>query len=73
MAKKKIVLCNSVADRREFLSLSQEDLAKRTGSTKCTIQAIEENSYECSIRMALLISYVLDLPVNELFELDVFS
>ena len=70
---KKIFLFNCIAEKRQLLNMSQESLAKLSGTTLYTIQAIENNSYACSIKLAICISLVLQVPVDDLFWLDVKS
>lgn len=55
--------------RKEF-SLTQEDIANKTGVTRQTINAIENNKYSPSLELALKLSNIFDCSVEEIFQLD---
>lgn len=50
--------------------MSQEELAKKCNVTRQTINAIENSKYDPSLRLAILISQILEVRINELFIFD---
>lgn len=58
---------NGIRERRKELGLSQEELAKRCGVTRQTVNAIENNKYDPTLALAFALSRVLGLTVDELF------
>lgn len=60
---------NTIKVERAILDLTQDDLAKRIGVSRQTINSIEANRYVPSTVLALKLSYVFDKPVNEFFKL----
>ena len=54
---------------REQAKLTQEKLAKRVGTSRQTIYAIEKGDYVPSLKLALLISKEFKSPVEEVFHL----
>ena len=58
---------NTIKTRRKELGLSQEELAKRCGVTRQTINAIEKGEYNPTIRLCRAICRVLDKTLDELF------
>lgn len=67
---KEIVLKNNVKLYRTKKGLSQEELATSTGTTRQTIIAVEKGTFNPSTKLALLISMVLEEPIEKLFYLD---
>lgn len=67
---KEIVLKNNVKLYRTKKGLSQEELATSTGTTRQTIIAVEKGNFNPSTKLALLISLVLEQPIEKLFYLD---
>jgi DNA-binding XRE family transcriptional regulator len=58
---------------KEILSdrgIKQVWLAEKVGIDKRTLSNIISNKYNTSLDVALKIAYVLDLTVNEIFELE---
>ncbi len=51
-------------------NMTQQDLADKIGVSRQTINSIESNRYVPSTVLALKISELFGLSVNELFELD---
>lgn len=47
---------------------SQEDLAKKVGVSRQTINAIENDKYDPSLSLAFKISGLFGKPVEEIFE-----
>lgn len=62
---------NTIKVERAILSLTQDDLAKRIGVSRQTINSIEANRYVPSTVLALKLSYVFGKPVNAFFTLSV--
>jgi len=56
-------------ERAEF-NLTQEQLAKKIGVSRQTINSIEKNRYVPSTILALKLSEVFNKPVNEIFSLE---
>ncbi len=50
--------------------MSQEELAKKCNVTRQTINAIENSKYDPSLRLAVLISQILEVRIDELFIFD---
>jgi putative transcriptional regulator len=60
---------NIVKVQRAILNITQEELAKKIGVSRQTINSIEKNRYVPSTVLALKLSQVFGLPVNEFFSL----
>ncbi|RZN80905.1 MAG: transcriptional regulator [Winogradskyella sp.] len=60
---------NTIKVERAILSLTQDDLAKKIGVSRQTINSIEANRYVPSTVLALKLSIVFSKPVNEFFKL----
>lgn len=58
---------NIIRSRRKELGLSQEDLARRCGVSRQTVNAIENNKYDPSLSLAFHLARELQLTVDELF------
>ena len=58
---------NCIRERRKELGLSQEELAKRCGVTRQTVNAIENNKYDPTLALAFALARELGLKVDELF------
>ncbi len=61
---------NGIRERRKELGLSQEELAKRCGVTRQTVNAIENNKYDPTLALAFALARELGLSVDELFSLS---
>lgn len=61
---------NTLKVQRAIKDLTQEDLAKKIGVSRQTINSIEKNRYVPSTVLALKLSRVFEIPVNDFFELD---
>jgi len=55
---------------RAECNLTQEQLAKKIGVSRQTINSIEKNRYVPSTILALKLSEVFNKPVNDIFILD---
>ena len=62
---------NTIRVERAILNLTQDDLAKRIGVSRQTINSIEANRYVPSTVLALKLSEVFGKAVNEFFKLSV--
>ncbi|MDG1039941.1 MAG: helix-turn-helix transcriptional regulator [Polaribacter sp.] len=60
---------NSIKVERAILSLTQDDLAKKIGVSRQTINSIEANRYVPSTVLSLRLSEVFGKPVNDFFKL----
>ena len=61
---------NTIKVQRAILDLTQEDLAKFIGVSRQTINSIEKNRYVPSTVLALKLSAIFNIPVNEFFTLE---
>jgi putative transcriptional regulator len=61
---------NTIKVERAILNLTQDDLAKKIGVSRQTINSIEKNRYVPSTVLALKLSAVFGKPVNEFFSLS---
>lgn len=58
---------NQIRALRKERGISQEDLAKRCGVSRQTINAIENNKYDPTLSLAFRLSRELGVPVDGLF------
>ncbi len=61
---------NSIKLNRAKTGITQADLAAKVEVSRQTINAIELGKYAPSTILALKLSAVFSVPVNELFELE---
>ena len=61
---------NNIRSRRKALGLSQEELAKRCGVSRQTVNAIENDKYDPTLSLAFALAKELQLTVDELFVPD---
>ncbi|WP_299017027.1 helix-turn-helix transcriptional regulator [uncultured Polaribacter sp.] len=61
---------NTLKVQRAILDLTQDDLAKKIGVSRQTINSIEKNRYVPSTVLALKLSKVFKIPVNDFFTLE---
>jgi len=61
------ILKNRIQVERKANGLSQEELAQKCKVSRQTINAIENDKYDPSLQLAFTLSYVLGLPIEELF------
>lgn len=61
---------NNLRVHRAIHNITQEDLAKKIGVSRQTINAIEKGKYNPSLVVGLNISRVLNTRVEEIFELE---
>lgn len=58
---------NNVKVERTKLGIKQKELAKQVGVTRQTISLIEKGEYNPSLKLCLLICYVLESRLDDLF------
>ncbi len=68
MEDKKLI--NTLKVQRTIKNLTQEQLAELVGVTRKTINTVENGVYIPSTYLALKLSKVLEVPVEELFQLN---
>lgn len=61
---------NTIKVQRAILDLTQDELAKSIGVSRQTINSIEKNRYVPSTVLALKLSKVFNISVNEFFTLE---
>ena len=61
---------NTIKVQRAILDLTQDDLAKKIGVSRQTINSIEKNRYVPSTVLALKLSAIFNISVNEFFTLE---
>ncbi len=61
---------NRLKIERAILDITQDELAKKIGVSRQTINSIEKNRYVPSTVLALKLSSLFNKPVNDFFELD---
>lgn len=61
---------NTIKVERAILNLTQDDLAKKIGVSRQTINSIEANRYVPSTVLALKLSALFNKPVNDFFKLS---
>ena len=60
---------NTIKVERAILNITQDELAKKIGVSRQTINSIEKNRYVPSTVLALKLSAIFNKPVNDFFEL----
>ena len=60
-------MANQIHVLRKQLGISQEDLARRCGVSRQTINAIENNKYDPTLALAFHLAQVLGTTVDALF------
>ncbi len=63
------LLSNTLKVQRAKKDLTQEQLAQKVGVTRKTINTVENGKYVPSTYLALKLAKVLDIPVEELFQI----
>lgn len=61
---------NNMKLLRKGSGLTQENIAKKTGVTRQTINAIENSKYNPSLELALKLSKIFNCSVEDIFQLD---
>lgn len=63
------MLVNHLKEMRARHNLNQSELAESAGVSRQTVSLIERGNYSPSITLALRLAQILDVRVEELFEL----
>ena len=58
---------NIIRNKRKELGLSQEELAKKCGVSRQTVNAIENNKYDPTLALPFCLAKELQITVDELF------
>ena len=58
---------NIIRDKRKELGWSQEDLARKCGVSRQTVNAIENKKYDPTLALAFCLAKELQVTVDELF------
>lgn len=61
---------NTIKVQRAINDLTQDQLAQKIGVSRQTINSIEKGRYVPSTLLALKMSALFEVPVNEFFELE---
>jgi len=61
---------NTIKVQRAIKDLTQDDLAKKIGVSRQTINSIEKGRYVPSTLLALKLSAIFEVSVNDFFELE---
>lgn len=59
---------NQVRALREQLGLTQEDLARRLGVTRQTVNAIENDKYNPTLPLAFKLARLFGQPIEAIFQ-----
>lgn len=68
--RKTVSMKNRLKIERAILDITQEELAKKIGVSRQTINSIEKNRYVPSTLLALKLSKIFGKPVGEIFMLE---
>ena len=58
---------NCIRERRRELGICQEELARRCGVSRQTVNAIENNKYDPTLSLAFRLARELEMTVDGLF------
>ena len=58
---------NAIREKRKALAMSQEELARRCGVTRQTVNAIENNKYDPTLALVFRLARELGTTVDTLF------
>ncbi|NLC05485.1 MAG: helix-turn-helix transcriptional regulator [Erysipelothrix sp.] len=61
---------NKIRHYRELKKISQETISKKVGVSRQTIISMEKGSYNPSLYLAMKLSKVLEVTIEELFQLE---
>ena len=61
---------NNIQALREAIGLTQEELARRLGVTRQTINAIENDKYNPTLQLAFKLSRLFNCPIEQVFNYD---
>ncbi|HJB90438.1 MAG TPA: helix-turn-helix transcriptional regulator [Candidatus Eisenbergiella merdigallinarum] len=62
-----MIMENIIRERRKEMRLSQEELAKKCGVSRQTVNAIENNKYDPTLALAFRLAKELRVTVDMLF------
>lgn len=60
-------MLNKIRELRKALGISQEELAKKCGVSRQTVNAIENNKYDPTLALAFRLTRELQVTVDGLF------
>ena len=63
-------MINRVYELRKLNKMTQDDLASRLGVTRQTIISIDKGKYVASLQLALKMSQVFNVSVEDIFHLE---
>jgi putative transcriptional regulator len=61
---------NKIKQLRKLKAISQDELARACGVSRQTINAIENNKYDPSLKLAFQLARTLGVTVDELFHAE---
>lgn len=61
---------NRIKQLRSDMGIRQEDVAQKTGVTRQTINAIENEKYAPTLELAIRLARLFETTVEDLFTLD---
>lgn len=61
---------NRIKQLRSEMGIRQEDVAQKTGVTRQTINAIENEKYAPTLELAIRLARLFETTVEDLFTLD---
>lgn len=64
-------LANTIKSHREAANLTQMELAARMGVSRKTVNTVENGVFAPSVVIALKFANALEVPVEELFQLQI--
>jgi putative transcriptional regulator len=62
-----LTMKNTIKVQRVILDITQEELARKVGVTRQTINAIEKGKYNPSLDLAFKLAELFDMKIEELF------
>jgi putative transcriptional regulator len=62
---------NKIKELRKSRKLGQEELVEILGVTRQTIIAIENNKYDPTLELAMMITEYFEMSVNEIFSIEI--
>jgi putative transcriptional regulator len=67
LSSKVATMKNNVRIQRVIRNMTQEELARKVGVTRQTINAIEKGKYNPSLELAFKLAKLFDMKIEELF------
>ncbi|BCN30107.1 helix-turn-helix transcriptional regulator [Anaeromicropila herbilytica] len=61
---------NNIKELRKKKNIAQHEMASMIGVSRQTINAIENEKYDPSLKLAIKIALLLDTPIETLFDLN---